>query len=85
MTDTTYCCKFMREQLTYECGQHGGTDCPDVIVKRTSDGSLMLKGRCADYVCNFCPYCGTADGQHSILSRSDNTPGNPTTQNGVQR
>jgi len=57
-----YCCEFMRQQLNYDCSEHG-PDCPDVIIKLDSSslnkGKLTLLGRNAEYECNFCPSCGT--------------------------
>ncbi len=55
-----YCCKFMKEQLTYSCPVHGnGSNCPDVIVSKARDNTLLIIGRNAEYECNYCPYCGT--------------------------
>lgn len=65
-----YCCKFMKEQLTYKCDKHGdGALCPDVVVAvcqaQFFKGALMLIGRNAEYACNYCPSCG-AKWEHDL-------------------
>lgn len=55
-----YCCEIMKEQLTYKCEKHGdGILCPDVVIgKYPKQNSYTLFARNAEYVCNFCPWCG---------------------------
>lgn len=69
------CCESMKAQFTYECDQHPGLSCPDIIITKsdtfplvTNDNSIVdikvspyyiLRGRNADYHCQFCPWCGT--------------------------
>lgn len=67
---TEYCCEAMKQQLTYECDQHPDLTCPDIIVTRsttfrpiglveyTVSPHYTLRGRNADYRCEFCPWCG---------------------------
>lgn len=58
-----YCCEIMEEQLTYHCDQHGdGWSCPDVVIglirSQGYDNHYTLIARNAEYICNFCPWCG---------------------------
>ena len=57
-----YCCEFMKQQLNYTCIQHGNK-CPDIIIEISEaqfyKGGLSLIGRNAEYICNYCPSCGT--------------------------
>lgn len=63
-----YCCEFMKQQLNYTCEQHGdGKLCPDVVVSMTSNGTLQLIARNANYFCAYCPSCGEA---HKPLSNT---------------
>lgn len=64
MSDKKYCCDIMEDQLTHKCEQCGdGPACGDVVVSisnsQGSKGKLMLIARNAEYICNFCPWCGT--------------------------
>jgi hypothetical protein len=47
----------MREQINYACPLHGN-DCPDVAIMLRHNGTLALISPNAEYVCNFCPFCG---------------------------
>ena len=51
------CCSTMHEQLNYSCDEHKN-QCPDVIISKSSDGKYFLHAKNADYIANFCPWCG---------------------------
>ena len=54
-----YCCLIMTSQMNHECSQHPLNTCPDIIVILDKEQEeYLLKGKNADYVCWFCPWCG---------------------------
>ena len=90
-----YCCEVMKSQLTYECDQHPALSCPDIVVTRSDTfpfggaGSSIvdvevsprytLWGRNAEYLCKFCPWCGTDLGYQAYKKDVDalfDEPGN---------
>lgn len=60
-----YCCDVMKEQLNYKCDLHPDLTCPDIIITKRGtpspwrDSDYILRGRNADYTCDYCPFCGT--------------------------
>ena len=51
------CCDTMDQQLNYTCDQHG-LDCPDIAIRKNSDGNYSLHAANAVYSIQYCPWCG---------------------------
>lgn len=53
------CCEIMTDALNIWCREHGPL-CPDRIVVRNNEtNEIFLQAENAEYVMNFCPWCGT--------------------------
>lgn len=55
----TFCCKFMKCQLTKECVQHPNQTCPDQVIRKYKNNyGIPHADGISYYRINFCPACG---------------------------
>lgn len=63
MTGSPFCCSWLREKATVDCGHHTSPwDCPDVMVVWSERGEFGLPVRDGGesfIVISHCPWCGT--------------------------